>query len=374
MTVIIAVLAAAAALCLGILIGQQLALRRQRDLVAEVSASAAQRSSEQVLALTDSRASATEALMTPVRDSLARLDQRLGSLQSTEASWQAQLKEQVDSVHRSGTDLRRETASLADALRRPQVRGSWGEMQLRRALELAGVTNRCVFDEQVSRRRDDDLLRPDLVVHLPGEKSVVIDAKVPLDAFLAGTAALDPDDREACFARHARQVRAHVDQLSAKAYWKQFEQTPEFVVLFLPGEAIFAQAVETEPGLIDAAASKKVVLATPTTLIAMLKSIGYAWNQESVAENARDIHRLGTELYDRLATMGEHLDKLGGSLNTAVTSYNKAVGSLETRVLVSARKLHDLDVGEDQVTAPRTLDTAPRPLAAPELTDDARSA
>ena len=211
----------------------------------------------------------------------------------------------------TGAELRAETQTLAEALRRPQVRGHWGEMQLRRSLELAGLTRHCTFDEQVSTESSTGVQRPDAVVSMAGGKVIVIDSKAPLDAFLSAGTARSADERLGHLRRHAAQVRQHVDALASKAYWRQFARSPEFVVMFLPGEAIFAQALDTDPGLIDDAARKGVMLATPTTLIAMLKTIGYAWTQESVADNAREIHRTATEVYDRLSVASRHLDKVG---------------------------------------------------------------
>ncbi len=371
-TFVIALLTLATGLAVGVVAGLRMAARSRADLREELRALSSQAvhdSSSQVLALADSRVHATEQVVRPVRDSLDRLNDRINSLEQQGASWQSQLKQQVESVHLSGVELRQQTQALAEALRRPQVRGAWGEMQLRRSLEIAGLTAHCAFEEQVSRATDDGVLRPDVVVRLTGGKQIVVDAKVPLDAFLTATQA-SPDSREAELRRHARQVRTHVDALAAKAYWAQFSPAPEFVVMFLPGEAIFAQALDVDPALIDHAASKGVMLATPTTLIAMLKTVAYAWTQEALADNAREVHQLGRELYDRLGTVGGHLDKLGRSISTVVGSYNQAVGSIETRVLVSARKMRDLQGVEGDLSAPATLTELPRPLSAPELLDD----
>ncbi len=371
-TFVIALLTLATGLAVGVVAGLRMAARSRGDLHEELRALSSQAvhdSSSQVLALADSRVHATEQVVRPVRDSLDRLNDRINSLEQQGASWQSQLKQQVESVHLSGVELRQQTQALAEALRRPQVRGAWGEMQLRRSLEIAGLTAHCTFDEQVSQSTDDGVLRPDVVVRLTGGKQIVVDAKVPLDAFLTATQA-GAESRDAELRRHARQVRAHVDALAAKAYWAQFSPTPEFVVMFLPGEAIFAQALDVDPALIDHAASKGVMLATPTTLIAMLKTVAYAWTQESLADNAREVHQLGRELYDRLGTVGGHLDKLGRSISTVVSSYNQAIGSIETRVLVSARKMRDLQGVDRDLSAPATLSELPRPLTAPELLED----
>ena len=305
-----------------------------------------------------------------VKEGLERLHDQMRDLEQHRVSWQSQLRQQVEDVRHSTDTLRRETAALSTALRTPQVRGRWGELHLRKAVEVAGLVSRCDFAEQVSVRNDDGLLRPDLVVNLAGGKSVVVDAKVPLDAFLDATGADSDEERDAHLSRHARQLRQHVDTLGAKAYWRALPATPEFVVLFVPGESFLSAALEAEPGLLEYAASRQVVLSTPTTLIALLRTVAYAWTQEALADKARDIHTLGRELYDRIGVMGGHLDKLGRALTGAVTSYNKAVGSLETRVLVSARKFVEMEVSTEELSSPAPVTEAARPLTAAELRDE----
>jgi len=369
-TIVVALLFLLVGAVAGVVVGYRLAERSRLELRRELQALSAQavhESSRQVFALADSRVAATEQVIGPVREGLDRLNDRLADLHRTGSSWQAQLKQQVDSVQQTGEGLRQETRALAEALRRPQVRGSWGELQLRRSLELAGLSDRSTFAEQVSRSTDDGVLRPDVVIALTGGKQVVVDAKVPLDAFLTATHATDPAARGEALRQHVRQVRTHVDTLGSKAYWRQFDATPEFVVMFLPAEAIFSQALETDPGLIEYAARKQVMLATPTTLIAMLRTIAFAWDQEAVAANAAEVHQLGRELYDRLSTVSAHLDALGRSIGGSVTAYNRAVGSLESRVLVSARRFRDLRVSGEDLEAPTPLEQVPRPLTAPEL-------
>jgi DNA recombination protein RmuC len=302
-----------------------------------------------------------------VKDSLDRLHAHLRDLEQSRASWQSQLKQQVDDVRATGDALRRETTALSTALRKPQVRGRWGELHLRRAVELAGLVEHCDFSEQVSARADEQRMRPDLVVHLTGGKQVVVDAKVPLDAFLDATSADDGAARDAHLARHARQLRQHVDTLAGKAYWRGLDTTPEFVVLFLPGEAFLSQALDVEPQLIEQAAEQRVIVATPTTLIALLRTVAHAWTQQALAHNAREVHALGRELYDRLSTVGAHLDKLGRSLTTAVGSYNQAIGSLESRVLVSARRMRDLQVSDADLASASPVHEAVRPTTAAEL-------
>jgi DNA recombination protein RmuC len=304
-----------------------------------------------------------------VKEGLERLHDQMRDLEQHRISWQGQLKQQVEEVRHSTDSLRRETSSLSTALRKPQVRGRWGELHLRRAVEVAGMVSRCDFTEQVSVRNDDGLLRPDMVVNLAGGKSVVVDAKVPLDAFLDATGADSDEERDAHLTRHARQLRQHVDTLSGKSYWRALPATPEFVVLFVPGESFLSAALEAEPSLLEYAASRQVVLSTPTTLIALLRTVAYAWTQEALADKAREIHELGRELYDRIGVMGSHLDKLGRSLTSAVGSYNKAIGSLETRVLVSARKFAEMEVSDKELASPDPVSESARPLTAAELMD-----
>jgi DNA recombination protein RmuC len=319
------------------------------------------------LALQHVESRAAEAAV--VRESLDRLHDQLRDMAQHGVSWQSQLKQQVEEVRHSTDTLRRETATLSTALRRPEVRGRWGELHLRRVVELAGLVDRCDFDEQVSLAGGTGLQRPDLVVNLAGGKHVVVDAKVPLDAFLdaCGRSDADTDERATHLRRHARQLRAHVDVLAGKGYWRALPSTPEFVVLFVPGESFLSAALEAEPTLIEYAADRKVVLATPSTLIALLRTVAYAWTQQALADNAREIHELGRDLYERLATMGGHLDRLGRSLSGAVGAYNRAVGSLENRVLVSARRFDALGVGSADLDQPAPVVDVSRPLTAAEL-------
>lgn len=317
---------------------------------------------------------ATTNAVAPVRESLDRFTERLQQLEASRIEWHTQLREQVDAVRQTNDSLRKETSSLATALRRPQVRGRWGEMHLKRTAELAGMIDRCDFDLQVSvRDGEGTLLRPDMIVRLAGDKQVVVDSKVPLDAYLDAVQADDDEERAAHLRRHVRQLRTHIDQLAAKTYWRQFDRAPEFVVLFVPGEAFLSQALETEPTLLEYAAQKKVVLASPTTLIALLRTVAYAWTQERLADNAREIQSIAGEMYERIGTVAGHVDGLGRALSAAVSSYNDVVGSVETRLLVTARRFADLNVGDEAVESPRIIDKTPRPLTAPELTDELTS-
>jgi DNA recombination protein RmuC len=281
-----------------------------------------------------------EAERAVLRESLERMHDHLRDLEHHRASWQGQLAQQVTEMRLATDGLSRETRSLSSALRKPQVRGRWGELHLRRTVELAGLVDRCDFAEQT--RLDDGALRPDLVVHLAGRRHVVVDAKVPLDAFLDAAAADDDALREHHLDRHARQLRTHVDQLASKAYWKALPESTEFVVLFVPAEACLAAALEARRDLIEHAAARNVVLASPTTLIALLRTVAQGWSHAALTEEAAEIHARGRELYDRLGTLAGHLDQVGRSLNTAVGHYNSAVGSLESRVLVAARRFEDL--------------------------------
>jgi DNA recombination protein RmuC len=296
-----------------------------------------------------------------VMQGLDRLSDQLHDLEHARATWQGQLHQQVLDMRLTTDSLRRETQTLSTALRRPQVRGRWGELHLRRAVEVAGLVDRCDFLEQVHLHDGvDGRLRPDLVVRLAGGRSVVVDAKVPLDAFLDATAADDPDQRDAQLARHAQQLRGHVDVLGSKRYWRSLAETPEFVVLFLPAESFLSAALEADGSLIEHAADRGVVLASPTTLIALLRTVAHGWRHEALADQAREIHRVGRDLHERIATMSGHLGKLGRSLDTAVAAYNQTVGSWESRVLVAARRFEELDATDDRLEDPRTVERVPR--------------
>jgi DNA recombination protein RmuC len=290
---------------------------------------------------------AVDELVKPLKESLGKVDDKLGEIEKARIVAYAELTTQVKGlVENYLPSLRNETANLSRALRQPHVRGRWGEIQLKRVVEMAGMLEHCDFYEQESRSTEDGRLRPDLIVRLPGNKSVVIDAKVPLAAFLEATE-LDASNeaaREELMARHARQVREHMVALGRKAYWDQFNPTPEFVVLFLPGEMFFSAALQYDPELIEFGVGERVILATPTTLIALLKSVAYGWKQEAIAKHAQDVADLGRQLYERLGTLASHWNEVGVRLDKALESYNKAGGTFESRVLVSARRFRDLKV------------------------------
>lgn len=326
-----------------------------------------QQASEKATGELDQRRQAFEMLVNPLKETLTKVETQLVQTETARVAAQAQLREQIANVRQSSEDLRRDTAALVSALRKPQTRGQWGEMQLRRVVEVAGMVEHCDFEVQSTIQTPDGALRPDMIVRLAGAKEVVVDSKVPLTAFLDAADAQDDSTRKARLADHARLLRTHIDQLSAKAYWDKLPCSPEFVVLFVPGEAFLAQALDSDATLIEHAAARRVVLATPMTLIALLRTVAYAWTQEALADNAKAVFELGRELYKRLSTLGSHVDKLGKSLSSAVGSYNDAVGSLEGRVLTQARKLNDMKVIDADLATPRSIEAMPRPLSAPEF-------
>jgi DNA recombination protein RmuC len=318
----------------------------------------------------EKRQLAVEQMVKPIADSLAKVDGKIESLERARREAQGSLIAQLQSVTQTQEQLRTETANLVTALRSPHTRGRWGEMQLRRVCELAGMVDRCDFIEQSSFDSDGGRLRPDVIVQLAGGKTLVVDAKAPLEAYLSAVEATDPDQRKAYLESYGRHIRDHVAKLSQKAYWSQFDSSPEFVVMFLPGESLYSAALEQVPGLIDESVGQKVLVASPTTLIAALRAAAYGWRQEKVAESAREVSELGRELHGRLGTLAGHFMKLGRSLETSVKAYNDTVGSLESRVLVTARKLseHGAASGEELPT-PQQVETATRSVEAVEAED-----
>ena len=313
----------------------------------------------------EKRKTAIETLVKPVADSLGKFELRIGEIEKIREGAYSELKEQVRALGQGQLGLQRETAALVKALRQPTGRGQWGEMQLRRVVELAGMQEHCDFTLQTSATTDEGKrLRPDLIVKLPGGKTIVVDSKTPMDAYLNALEATEDLDRETFLTQHAKQVRTHIQQLSSKKYTNQFDDTPEFTVLFLPSESFFSAALHSDPSLIEKGVDNGVILATPTTLIALLKAVAYGWRQEALALNAKEISALGRTMHERLGKLADHFSKLGNSLNSAVDHYNRAIGSYETRVMTTARKFEDLKAATENSTLPNIagIEKTTRPL------------
>ena len=313
----------------------------------------------------DKRHQSIEEVLKPVKESLGKLDSGMRAIEKERKGEQESLKQQLKMMVDVEKDLRSETSMLVKAFRMPIVRGRWGEMQLRRVVELAGMVNHCDFYEQET----EEGMRPDLIVRMPGDKQVIVDAKTPCEAFLEAIQLQDADAKEEKFKTHARHVRQHVMALGKKAYWQKFQPTPEFVVLFIPSDNFFSSALEYDPTLIEVGVEQGVIIATPTTLIGLLRAIAYGWKQENLSRHAEEVSRLGHELYKRIADMREHWSKVGRTLSSSVEAYNKAVGSLESRVLVSARKFKEMGAASRAVELENLegIDRIPRELQAPEM-------
>ena len=313
----------------------------------------------------ETREKAVKDFIQPVADALDKYDQQVRSMEKTREKAYGELSQQMVSLSRTQNELQQETGKLVNALRMPHVRGRWGEMTLRRVVELSGMQNRCDFFEQQTDTARENSVRPDMVIQLPGDRKIIVDSKVPIIAYLDSLEPENKDRTEEMLTRHAAHVRTHVKQLAKKEYWTRFNPTPEFVVLFMPGENFFSAALAKEPALIEDAANKGVILATPTTLISLLKAVAYGWKQEKTTENAKMISELGNELYNRISLMVSHFNSLGSDLDKCVNTYNKAVGSLERRVLPSARKFEDLGViikGKNNIPKITPVDNKPRTM------------
>jgi len=309
-----------------------------------------------------------DGLLSPIRTALDRVDTALTDFDRKRIGDQSKLLTEIDTLRKANQDLQTQTGKLVTALRQPQVRGQWGEFQLKRVIELAGMQEHCDFVEQESTTSDNGRLRPDVIVKLAGGKQLIIDAKCPLSALLDAAEADDEQERTRKLRDHVRQVRDHIVKLGSKAYWDQFDDTPDLVIMFLPGESFFSAALQGDPNLIESGLDSRVILASPLTLIALLRSVAHGWRQEKIAENARTISTLGKELYDRLASFGEHMGSLGHALERASNAYNASIGTLENRVLVSARRFKDLGATvSEEIETLNPQEISLRRLAAPEF-------
>ena len=314
---------------------------------------------------------AMDGMIKPLSETLKRYEEQIRAIEESRHKAYGSLEEQLRALALTHEHLQRETSNLVSALRKPQVRGRWGEMQLRRVAELSGMSMHCDFTEQQSVDTEKGRIRPDMLVHLPMDREIVVDSKVSLEAYLDAIAASTEDERKSKMEKHAQQVRSHMNKLASKEYWSQFKQSPEFVVLFIPGESFLSSALDMDNTIIEDGIQKRVIIASPTTFIALLRAIAYGWRQEQLTKNAQEISELGRQLYERMNTLVQHFDSIGSNLEKAIGAYNKTVGSMETRVLPSIRRFKELGVtGADEIPVIKQIDQTPRNLSILELDSD----
>jgi DNA recombination protein RmuC len=317
------------------------------------------------------REQAVENLVKPIRDALQQSQRQISELEKSRSEAYGNIKSQLEMMQLGQQSLTQETQNLVNALRRPEVRGRWGEITLRRLVELAGMVEHCDFQEQVHTSGEEQNIRPDMIVRMPDNRELVVDVKTPLDAYLEAVEAKDDAQRQLGLTRHARNVKNHIRMLSSKAYWKQFSKSPEFVILFIPGDQFLSAALNEEPELIEDALSQQIILATPTSLVALLKAVAYGWRQLALADNAEEIRKLAEDLYSRLSTFVGHMNKVGKQLSSSVDNYNRAVGSLERKVLPGARKFVELGIhAKTKIEQIESIEAIPRSLVEPDSDDE----